>query len=280
MLIGGHVSISGGISGSVSRAVNIGCETFQIFTQNQQQWINRIYTPEEIDGFKTERVKYAFHRVPVMSHASYLINMCSKNETTLKKSRQALKEEIIRCDALGIDFLVIHPGAHGGKGVEWGIKTIAETINRTLEAIHTDVMMLLETTAGQGTGIGHRFEQLRSITELVEKSEKIGICVDTCHIFAGGYPIDTETGWDRVIDEFDKIVGLKKLKALHLNDSLKEAGSRIDRHAQIGRGKIGINSFKYIVNNKRMKDIAGVVEIPGDENTYRENIQMLKNQRI
>ncbi|MGD9489424.1 MAG: deoxyribonuclease IV [Calditrichaceae bacterium] len=279
MLIGCHVSISGGISSSVIRALNIGCETFQIFTQNQQQWINRIYTTNERDGFKHERIKYAYNHVPLMSHASYLINMCSKNEITLKKSRQALKDEIIRCDSLGIDLLVIHPGAHGGKGVDWGIDTIAETINLTLDGMRPDVTILLETTAGQGTGIGHRFEHLKSIIDQVDKDEKVGVCLDTCHIFAAGYDMGTEQDWDRVIDEYDKIVGLKKLKAFHLNDSLREVGSRVDRHAQIGKGEIGIESFKYIVNNKKMKDIPAVIEIPGDENVYRDTVIKLKNLR-
>ncbi|MGD9900236.1 MAG: deoxyribonuclease IV [Calditrichaceae bacterium] len=279
MLIGCHVSISGGISGSVSRALNMGCETFQIFTQNQQQWINRIYTPDEIDRFKYERVKYAFNHVPVLSHASYLINMCSKNEITLKKSRQALKEEIIRCDSLGIDFLVIHPGAHGGKGMNWGLHTIAETINQTLDGMRPHVMILLETTAGQGTGIGHRFEHLKSIIDQVDKAENIGICLDTCHVFAAGYFIDTGIGWERVIDEFDKIIGLKNLKAFHLNDSLKKAGSRVDRHASIGKGEIGTDSFEYIINNKKMKNIPAVMEIPGDEKVYRDSVLQLKNLR-
>jgi len=280
MIIGCHVSISENIALAVDRAVETGCESFQIFTQNQRQWRSVKYSEKDIETFKSKRKEAGFCSVPIVSHASYLINMCASKEDNLVKSRRALLDELQRCDLLGVEYLVIHPGSHGGNGEDWGIAVIAETINLALEKSTPNVKILLETTAGQGHSIGYRFEQLAAIIEKIKHKESIGVCLDTCHIFAAGYDVEDEKGWQETIKKIEQTVGMNKLKAVHLNDSMKKKSSRRDRHERIGKGFIGPECFKVLVNLPEFENVPGLLEVPGGEEAFAEDISLLKGMRM
>lgn len=279
MKVGCHVSIAGGIEQSFARAKNLGCEIFQIFTQNQRQWKSIQFTEKQIEDFIYQRSAHGFESADLTAHASYLINLCANTQTNLAKSRQALKEELVRCDLLGLSGLVIHPGAHTGKGEDWGIETIAESLNIILKDYNPCVRILLETTAGQGTAIGYRFEQISKILSKVEKKTQIGVCVDTCHIFAAGYDIRTEDGWENTIKNMEDTFGLKNVTVWHLNDSKKEFASRRDRHAPIGEGFIGKTGFEVLMRMERFRNIPGILEVPGGDHVFVENLKLLKEMR-
>lgn len=276
MKIGCHVSIAGGVEQAPQRASELGCESFQIFTKNQRQWISKKYTSKQVQAFKDNRIEYGFAETPILSHASYLINMSANDPEKLALSRKAFEEELLRCSTLGIEYCVVHPGSHGGNGEEWGIERIIDTIEIVTEQARNNVMILLESTAGQGNSIGHNIEHLHSIISGMRNSETIGICLDTCHIFAAGYSIDTEKGWLEFIARLDKMIGINRLKAIHLNDSLREKASKKDRHAAIGKGKIGKKAFKSIVH---LLDIPGILEVPGGYEVFKENIELVKQMR-
>jgi len=239
MIFGCHVSIAGGVENAPLRAKALGAECFQIFTQNQRQWKALTYNERQVAAFKEARRRNGYAHIPLVSHASYLINMCAQDEEKLQRSRRALSEELTRCDSLGIEFLVIHPGSHGGLGEDWGISAAAATLNAVLQQEYR-VKILLETTAGQGTNLGWRLEHLRDIISQTKRSAQVAVCVDTCHVFAAGYDIATEEGWQSFMQEAEHLLGPKQLLVWHLNDSLHAAGSRKDRHAAIGEGAIGL----------------------------------------
>ncbi len=203
MRIGCHISISGGSHLSFERAEQLDCETFQIFTQNQRQWKSISISEDQIRTFAEKREEHKFVKAELTAHASYLINLCANKPENLIKSRNAFLDELKRCDALKISWLVIHPGAHTGKGEDWGIETIAESINLTLAEYEPRVHILLETTAGQGTAIGYKFEQIQQILNKIEKKSYVAVCIDSCHIFAAGYDIRTEEGWQNTLSEID-----------------------------------------------------------------------------
>ena len=276
MPVGCHVSIAGGVALAPQRAKELGCETFQIFTQNQRQWKSMVIDSQTAGEFRQERKKHGFEQQPVFSHASYLINMCASDADNLRRSRTALADEIGRCDTLGVEYLVIHPGSHGGKGEEWGLATIAETLAEVLDKTHPAVIVLLETTAGQGTALGYRLEQLAEIIEQCNAAGKVQVCLDTCHLFAAGYPLHTAEGYRKTMRDIDAILGWDKVKCLHLNDSLKPFASRKDRHAQLGVGEIGEDVFRSLV--KEIK-IPGILEIPGGDEAFKRNLAMLKEFR-
>jgi len=280
MKIGCHISIQGGIENSFQRAHELGCESFQIFTQNQRQWISKIYNDEEIASFRKAGNYFGFESSHIISHASYLINLCANELDKLDKSRQAFLEELKRCDALGISGVVIHPGAHSGKGEEWGIRTIAESLNVILKFYIPKVNILLETIAGQGTGIGYTFKQLAAIRDQVQNRDAIGFCLDTCHIFSAGYLIRNDDEWHEVIQQIKTTIGVENVKAIHLNDCKYECGSKKDRHAAIGEGFIGIEGFKSLINRYEFKDIPAILEVPGGDDVFRDNISLLKAMRI
>lgn len=243
------------------RAAEHGMTACQIFTKNERQWVAKPIDPAVVErflaGMGTSALKH------MVSHDSYLINIASPNDELWEKSRLALKEELARCDLLGIPYLVSHPGAHVGSGTEAGIAKIGEAIRR----IHDETpdgkaMMLLETTAGQGSAIGSTFEELAAIIDLVEDKRRIGVCLDTCHVFAAGYDIRDTASYEATIAAFDRIVGLNRLKCLHINDSQKRLGSRVDRHAHIGEGEIGKAGFELFVNDARFAGLPGVLETP------------------
>ena len=281
MKVGCHVSISGGIQYAFERADSLGCESFQIFTQNQRQWKSVEYDKDTIQKFHLERTQHHFNKIPLIAHASYLINLCAQEPEKLEKSRMAFLEELKRCDQLGIAGLVIHPGAHGGKGEDWGIAVIAESINYALDNYNPQVQILLETTAGQGSSLGYRFENLAKLINMIEKKDRIGVCLDTCHIFAAGYDIRTRQAYEKTKKEFDRIIGINNLFVIHLNDSKKELGSKIDRHEHIGKGCIGIQAFLYIVNDPDFCHIPGIIETPkgkdiNGKDMYATDINKLK----
>jgi deoxyribonuclease-4 len=279
MLIGCHVSISDNITLAVDRAAAAGCESFQLFTQNQRQWRSVKYSDADVEAFKSKRAEAGFENVPIVSHASYLINMCASKEDNLLKSRRALLEELQRCALLGVEYLVIHPGSHGGNGEEWGIAAIAETINLTLKKIQPAVKILLETTAGQGHSIGWQFEQLAAIIESVDYKDAMGVCLDTCHVFAAGYDVEDEKGWQETLQQMEQSFGIGQVKVIHLNDSKKEKGSRRDRHERIGEGFIGKECFEALVNLPEFEKVPGLLEVPGGMEAFTEDISLLKAMR-
>ncbi len=279
MKIGCHVSIAGNIWESIDRALEVGCEAFQIFTQNQRQWKSVTYSDETVQHFKEKRQSSPFGKNTTVSHASYLINLCAEDSEKLERSRQAFVDELKRCDALGIDYLVVHPGSSGKMGEEWGVQKVAETLNFCFESYQPSVTILLETTAGQGNNIGYRFEQLRAIYDQVKATDRLGFCVDTCHIFAAGYDIHPDGKGQQTLVELDRWLGLKNVPVWHFNDSLKEKGSRKDRHAPLGEGLIGIEPFEFLINAPQLRSSLAILEIPGGMEKFAENIALLKKLR-
>lgn len=253
------MSIAGGVHTAVERGNRIGCTAIQMFVKNNNQWRGKPLTEKDIATYKDLLSKSSIG--PVVVHDTYLINLCANDKIILRKSRVALKDELDRCEMLGVPYLNFHPGAHVGQGEDDGIKIIAESLN----IIHEQtkgyrVRSVIETTAGQGTSIGYRFEQLRKIIDTVEDKERMAVCVDTCHIFAAGYDIASEAGYEKTFEEFDAVVGLDRLVAFHVNDSKRERGSRVDRHEHIGKGHIGLSGFRFLMNDKRFQSIPKILE--------------------
>lgn len=259
--LGAHVSIANGIFNAFKEAEAIGCGAMQIFTKNSNQWFAKDLDHADIVKFKEEARRI---KITAVAHDSYLINLASSKSFILEKSINGLAGELKRCDQLNIPYLVMHPGSHMKQGEEFGIRQIANSLNKIFNKNSFKVKILLETTAGQGTNLGYRFEQLRDIKKLVKKKNKIGFCLDTCHIFAAGYDLRTKTAYDNTILEFDKFCGLKNLFVIHINDSKKDLASRVDRHEQIGKGFLGQNAFKFLLNDKRLISIPKILETPSD----------------
>lgn len=276
--IGAHVSISGGISLSIARALSLGCEAFQVFTRNQRQWGPKPLDDEQIISFKEELLLSQMG--PVVSHGSYLINPAAPEETVRQRSIDAMVDELSRCYSLGIDRLVIHPGSHKGAGSKKGIETIASTIDEAFEKLDREgPMLLLETTAGQGTGIGSRFEDLSKIIDTLSFRERIGVCLDTAHMHAAGYNLTTPDSYSSTIEELDSLIGAESVKCIHLNDSKKELGSKVDRHDNLGDGTMGLVPFEMLVNEKRFMDVPMILETPGGDESYMKNLKLLREMR-
>jgi deoxyribonuclease-4 len=277
-LLGAHMSVDGGIHTAFARGTLVGCSTMQVFVKNNNQWNARSLSEKDIQNYKTEEGKARI--APVVAHAAYLINLCATDASILKKSRAAFVDELKRCEALGIRALVFHPGAHMGAGEREGILLIAESINIAHEQTGGfSVLTTLEGTAGQGSALGYRFEHLKTIIDAVAQRERMAVCLDTCHLFAAGYDISTEEGWHRTMEEFDTVVGMHRLAAIHMNDSKKELGSRVDRHEQIGKGKIGIAGFRAIMNDGRLEAIPKILETPKSDDMHEdvENMALLRS---
>ncbi|MBD3402487.1 deoxyribonuclease IV [candidate division GN15 bacterium] len=275
--LGAHESIAGGVFNAIVRGEQATCDTIQMFNKSNAQWKAKVLTTEEIDRY-FEMIERTGITV-ACSHSSYLINLASPDKALNKKSYLALKEEVERCNLLKVPNLVFHPGAHVGAGEDEGIATIAENINRILGGVKDNgVTLCLETTAGQGSTIGHTFEQLADIIDRVDDKDHVGVCLDTCHIFAAGYPITEPNDYRKTMKSFDTVIGLDRLKVIHLNDSKKEFGSRRDRHEHIGEGMIGIGAFKNIVNDRKLRKVPMVIETPkGDD--LAEDIANLRTLR-
>jgi deoxyribonuclease IV len=278
LLIGTHVSASGGLHRACERGTHIGCTTMQVFTKNSNRWEGKPFADEDIQSYKTACAKSSMG--PVVAHAAYLINLCAVNPVVLAKSRHGLEDELRRCETLGLLGLVFHPGAHMGTGEEEGIKRIAESVNAVHErTAGFRTLTLLETTAGQGSALGYRFEHLRGIIDRVDQQHRMAVCIDTCHLFAAGYPVHTEDGWNKTISEFDHIVGLHRLAVVHVNDSRKEFGSRVDRHEHIGKGCIGKEGFRMLMNDPRFDRIPKILETEKSEDMHEdlENMAVLRS---
>lgn len=272
------MSIAGGVHTAVDRATSIGCTALQVFTKNNNQWNGKPFTDKDIALYR-EKISSA-GIAPVVSHDSYLINLCATNTEILMKSRIAFIDELQRCEQLGIPLLNFHPGSHLGAGDGEGIKRICESLNIAHDATKGyAVKSVLETTAGQGTNVGYRFEHLRAIIDGVDQPERMAVCIDTCHIFAAGYDIATEKGFEETFSEFDTVIGLDRLAAFHMNDSKKGLGSRVDRHEHIGKGAIGLDGFRLLMNDSRFEHIPKILETPKSEDLHEdvENIGTLKS---
>jgi deoxyribonuclease-4 len=255
------MSIAGGVHTAVERALKIGCTTMQMFVKNNTQWKGEPLSEDDISTYKKLLSESSIG--PVVVHDTYLINLCATEERILNNSRAALKDEFDRAEALGVEYLNFHPGSHMGAGKREGIKRIAESLNMIHKQTRAyKVKSVVETTAGQGTAIGHRFEQLRAIIDSVEERDRMAVCVDTCHIFAAGYDISTEEGYEATFREFDEIIGLGRLVAFHVNDSKRDLGSHVDRHEHIGKGKIGKTGFRLLMNDERFRNVPKILETP------------------
>lgn len=275
LLIGAHTSAAGGVSNALYEGAEIGATTIQLFTSNQKQWAGKPIGDEEVERWFAALEETGIKEV--MSHDSYLINLGSFDEDVLKKSQKAFKEELERCHQLDITYLNFHPGAALKGDPDECIDQIAKSlIHMENLAERGKTRLLLEATAGQGSSIGWRFEQLAAIIDKVQGHVPIGVCIDTCHIFAAGYDIRTSEGWDHVLKEFDKVIGLKHLFAFHVNDSKKGLGTRVDRHADLGDGEIGIESFKVLINHQKTKKLPKYLETPGGPPVWTKEIAMLR----
>ncbi len=261
MPFGAHMSISGGIANAFARGAQVQCDTIQIFTKSERQWQAKPLTADDLAAYHAAQERTGIR--PVVVHDSYLINLASPKDDLWERSIAAFAEELERCHALHIPYLVTHPGAHTGSGEEAGLRREAEALNRLLDAgVGGEVLILLETTAGQGSALGDKFEHLARLIELVQHEERIGVCVDTCHIFVAGYDIRTPETYTHTFAEFERIVGTQRIKVLHLNDTEKELGSHIDRHTHIGQGQIGLEAFRMLVNDPRFRDLPMIIETP------------------
>jgi len=274
MQFGAHESISGGVFNAIERGKTATCDIIQMFNKSNSQWRAKKIEQAELDKY-FEMIKETGVSVAT-SHSSYLINIASPVKELNEKSYKSLKEEMERCQMLKIPNLVLHPGSHVGTGEEAGIKRIIKNVNRLFKELKDNsVCLLLETTAGQGSNLGYTFEQIAEMIDGVKIQDHIGVCLDTCHIFAAGYPISDPKEYKQTMKKFDDIIGLDKLRIIHMNDSKKEFGSRRDRHEHIGKGHIGIEAFRNIVNDKRLKKIPMILETPKEEE-LKEDIENLK----
>jgi deoxyribonuclease-4 len=258
------MSVAGGLEKAVERGVAAGCRTIQLFTRNSNQWAGKPISNEEAVVFRTAVEAAGFS--PLVSHSAYLINLGSSDPLIRSRSKDALRDEAVRCRRLGIPFLVLHPGTHGGDGEETGIDRIARGIDAALEASGTDdVDVLLETAAGQGACIGHSFAQLKAIRDRSSARNRIAVCFDTCHVHAAGYDVVSTEGWRRTLDELDDQVGLGLVKVIHANDSKKERGCRVDRHERIGHGAMGEKAFGNVMRERAFQGVPKILETPKDD---------------
>ncbi len=264
VMLGAHMSIAGGYYRAVEAASAAGCDCVQLFTKNNNQWRAKPITEGDIERFQAALATHGISH-PV-SHASYLINLASPEKTLWKKSIDAFVVELQRAASLGIPYVVLHPGSYVTSSESAGIARIISALNE----IHAqtrgwDANCLLETTAGQGSSIGWRFEHLADLLEGVDNADRLGVCLDTCHVFAAGYPLGSERDFKATMSEFNRLVGIKRIRAIHLNDSLKAFGSRVDRHAHIGRGEMGLAPFRFLLNDRRFAKIPMYLETPKGE---------------
>jgi deoxyribonuclease-4 len=277
LLIGAHMSISGGVYNSLIYGKELGCTAIQIFTKNNNQWKAKELSSEDVKNFFENQKKTKIS--PVVGHNGYLINLASPKEDIYRQSLESMLTELQRAELLALPYLVMHPGSHLGTGEKAGIKRIV----RSIDWLHRKtkgykVKICLETTAGQGTAIGFRFEQMADIIEMVKDNQRLGVCYDTCHTFAAGYDIRTKESYEETFKEFDKIVGISRLKVFHVNDSMKDLNSRVDRHQHIGEGKIKLEGFRLLMNDSRWEKIPKILETPKESGTEKDqkNLNLLR----
>lgn len=277
--LGAHVSIAGGLHRACERAAILGCQTLQIFTKNASQWRAPAVSTAAAGEFRAAAAAHGLS--PLVAHTAYLINLASLNPATRTQSLQALTGELQRAELLGIPYLVHHPGAHGGAGEEAGLQAIAAGLDTALRDSRTkQVMMLLETTAGQGSCLGHRFEHLAVLRARAKFPQRLGVCFDTCHVFAAGYDLSTTTGVRKTLAEFDRVIGLQHLRALHLNDATKPCGSRVDRHTHIGEGHIGDAGFRALLRTARLRGLPMILETPKGDDDAADLANLARLRRL
>ena len=277
MYLGAHMSIAGGVHNALDDAAKANCTAVQLFTKSNNRWSAKDLTEKEINLFNEYRDKTKIDQI--ISHTGYLINLANPSENWVK-SMDSMDLEIVRAEQLGIPYLVLHPGSHLGNGEEYGLKRIADSLNELLDKYPGyKVKILLETTAGQGTNLGYTFEQLRDIMGMLKKQDSFGICFDTCHTFAAGYDLRTKESYEQVFLHFDKILGIKNLMAFHLNDSKTPFNCKRDRHEHIGRGEMGIEPFRFLMNDERFKSVPMVLETPKEDGLDSDvvNLTVLKS---
>ncbi len=278
MLIGAHVSIQGGLNESPARAARYGCECFQIFSRNQQQWASQALTKDQIRRFR--KAWRDNGRLPVLIHDIYLVNLSTSDEALREKSCHTVADELERAEALGIRWVNIHPGSHRGAGEKVGLAHCAQSLSWVLkQTAGLRAGILIETTAGQGDSVGHRLEHIAFLLSEVKKPKRLAVCVDTCHMFAAGYDLKSRRGAETVWREFDSLIGLQSLKAFHINDSIRERGSRIDRHTFIGEGQIGIAAFRRVLRDERFAELPGIMEIPKTDEEFVRTVAQVKELR-
>lgn len=277
-LLGAHQSIAGGVEKSLERGLEVGCDTIQIFVKTPNRWASKPLAPENVSAFKEAVAETGIW--PVFAHSLYLINMATPDDALWHKSLDALVDDLERCEQLELPGLVIHPGSHMGTGEEAGLARIAAA----LDEVHArlpgyTVQVWLETTAGQGGHLGYQFEQLRAMIDGVKEPERLGVCFDTAHAFAAGYELRDREGFDATWDQFDTVLGLGRLKAIHLNDSKREFGSRVDRHEHIGKGVLGVEPFRLLLNDPRFLGIPMTLETDKgpDLAEDKENLAVLRS---
>jgi deoxyribonuclease-4 len=272
--VGAHVSSSGGVFNAPINAHKIGAKGFAMFTKNQRQWIAKPLEEKIINEFKSKMDEFGYTADMVLPHDSYLINLGHPEAEKEEKSLNAFIDELKRVEQLGLKYLNFHPGSHLKKiSEEECLEKIAKNINKALKETNSSIAVI-ETTAGQGSNLGYKFEHLKNIIDLVEDKERIGVCIDTAHIFAAGYDLRTKEAYEKTMQEFNEIVGFKYLKGMHINDSKAKFASRVDRHHSLGEGEIGINTFKFIMNDKRIDNIPLVLETINPD-IWEEEIKLL-----
>lgn len=272
--VGAHISASGGVENAPLNAQEIGARAFAFFTKNQRQWVAPPLSQKSIRAFRENCVKFGYKPFQILPHDSYLINLGNPDKEGLGRSRYSFNDEMKRCELLGLDRLNFHPGSHLDRITEeQSLDLIAESVNIALSKT-AGVIAVIENTAGQGTNLGYRFEHLRYIIDRVDDKSRVGVCIDTCHAFTSGYDLSTKEGFEKVFAEFDRVVGFHYLKGMHLNESKKTFGSRVDRHDNLHKGMLGDEVFGLIMNDKRFDDIPLILETP-EESLWAEEISYL-----
>ena len=272
LLVGAHMSIAGGIHKAFERGVQAGCRSLQIFLKNSNQWRGKILTSDDRNSFLDAQKRSGIG--PVLAHNSHLIILASPVDALYEKSLEAFVEEMERASFLGVPFVILHPGAHMGGGEAEGIARITRALNRALDRVAPPVRILLENTAGQGTCLGHRFEHLAAILDGIRDADRIGVCLDTCHVFAAGYDIRTKQAYRKTLREFNRLIGAERIFAFHVNDCKKDLGCRVDRHTHIGQGFIGLEAFRCLVNDKRFARIPKIIETPKGKDLTEDRINL------
>lgn len=272
--IGAHMPTKGGLGGAVRNGVTIGCTAVQVFTSSPQQWKSKPITDEMVADLAAA-VKESGLPGPLVSHDSYLINLAAPDEAKRAQSEDALAQELIRCGQLGIPYVVSHIGAHMGQGYDEGVRVAAAEIQKVLAETPDSVTLLMETTAGQGTCLNARFEQIAEMLEINQGHPRLGVCLDTCHIFAAGYELRTAEGFAATFERFDHLIGLDRIRVVHVNDSQKPFASRRDRHAHLGEGEIGEEAFRRLVHFAPLERVPFIIETPNAETDHERNVQKL-----
>jgi deoxyribonuclease IV len=276
-LLGAHMPAPGGIHNAIRSGSAIGCRAVQVFTSSPQMWRASAVTEEKVALFRQSMEETGIESV--VSHDSYLVNLCAPSDEIRKKSREALAGEMFRCAVYGIPFVVSHMGSAMGQDTESALALVAEAAREILEETPQEVTLLMETTAGQGSALNSRFEELAWLLEALQGHSRLCVCLDTCHIFAAGYDIRTEEAYEATFQAFEKIVGFDRLRAIHANDSKKGLGTRVDRHAHIGQGELGREAFRLLVNDPRMERVPILLETPEAETMHEVNLRTLEELR-